>query len=57
MDDKAAREIAAIFNEVVSEKLVTKTDLERAKLELKIWVTGLIVTQTGLIFAMFKLLK
>lgn len=57
MDDRQAREIAAIFNEIIEEKLVTKADLERAKLDLKIWVAGIIIAQTGVIFAMFKLFK
>lgn len=61
MDDRAAREIATILNEIVEEKLVTKRDLREAlaevKSDLKIWVPGMLLTQTGLIFAMFKLFK
>ena len=57
MDDKAAKEIAAIFSEIIEQRLATKEDLERAKLDLKLWVAGMLLAQTGLIFAMFKLFK
>jgi hypothetical protein len=61
MDDKQAREIAAIFNEIIEQNLVTKRDLREAlsetRSDLKIWVAGMLLAQTGLIFAMFKLFK
>lgn len=61
MDDRAAREITAILNEIIEQKLVTKQDLREALIEtradLKIWVAGMLLAQTGLIFAMFKLFK
>lgn len=61
MDDKQAREIAAIFNEIIEDQLVSKRDLREALAEtrsdLKIWVAGMLLAQTGLIFALFKLFK
>lgn len=61
MEDKQAREIAAIFNEIIEYNLVTKRDLREALAEtrsdLKIWVAGMLLAQTGLLFALFKLFK
>ena len=61
MDDKQAREIASIFNEIIEQNLVTKRDLREAlsetRADLKIWVAGMLLAQTGLIFAVFKLFK
>ncbi|MBF0488326.1 MAG: hypothetical protein HQK98_09220 [Nitrospirae bacterium] len=35
LSDRAAKEIAEVFREIVEDRLTTKTDLEMAKFELK----------------------
>ena len=68
LNDKSAKEIAAILQQVTAEQAVTKRDIAqlRADLELKIeqskngvviWVAGLMVAQVGILAAVFKLIR
>jgi len=57
MDERAAREIAAIFNDIISQNLVTKRDLRESTADIKLWVAGMLIAQSVLIFGMFKLFK
>lgn len=49
------------FNEIIEKQLVTKRELREAlaetRADLKIWMAGMLLAQTGLIFALFKLFK
>jgi hypothetical protein len=68
LNDKSAKEIAAIFQQVSFEQAVTKRDIAqlRADLELKIeqskngviiWVAGLMAAQVGILAALYKLIR
>jgi|GEM_PF-2618182 hypothetical protein len=63
-DEKAARELAEVFKEVVEDRLVTKKDLDealaktRAEITSEIikWVAAMLVAQAAAIAALVKLL-
>lgn len=56
LDDLAAKEIAEVINDVAKSHLVTKADLEKAKIEIIKWVAGMLVAQAAIVAALIKLL-
>jgi len=64
-DEKAARELAEVFKEVVEDRLVTKKDLDEALAKTKAeitsdiikWVAAMLVAQAAAIAALVKLLQ
>ena len=56
LDDSAAKEIAEVLNDVTKSHLVTKADLEKAKVEIIKWVAGMLVAQAAIVAALVKLL-
>ncbi len=72
VEEKAAKEIASIFGEILENQLATKKDLKEMEYRLEVkmgemksdtlkwvigWTTGLIIAQTGILFSLFKVVK
>ncbi|MGE4502883.1 MAG: hypothetical protein AB7D03_08435 [Thiomicrospira sp.] len=56
MSEEQAEAIANAVKDAQETQLVTKLDLIELKMELIKWVVALMLAQTGLIIAAFKLL-
>ena len=56
LQDEAAREIADVIRDVTVNNLVTKADLEKAKVEIIKWVAGMLVAQAAIVATLVKLL-
>jgi len=56
MSEEQAEAIANAVKDAQETQLVTKVDLIELKMELIKWVVALMLAQTGLIIAAFKLL-
>lgn len=67
LGDVAAKEIAAVFNDIIEEKLATSRDLKELEASLKLeianvkadilkWIAGMLVAQAALVATLVKLL-
>ncbi len=56
LNEAAAKEIAEVIKDVTETHLVTKEDLERAKVEIIKWVAGMLVAQAAIVATLVKLL-
>ncbi len=60
LNDKAAKEIAEVFSDVIEKELATKSDIKELESRLKAdiikWVAGMLVAQAAIVATLVKLL-